>query len=276
VRPDESRDPEIGAAVRRLPVPEHDRDVIASVVREAGRRRPFRRLGARRLALLAAAALVVVASASAALVLVTRGGGHAVIARSGSSCALAVRFDGVDYLGSTMKQPLHLGRALGQATLPPCQDSNSPGPPPTESAVDVVAIAGVPPSVAIGAAGDPHTAYLAVGYFPELPSYPLHEGGAFDYTSGCRVTGTFSLTGTVRQHGSALLVEVDGRSGSLEAAPGSTIQLLVDARTRIDGFDRNGLPYVAAGDRLRSSGVTCRFQGASSSAVVARTIGPDS
>ena len=56
---------------------------------------------------------------------------------------------------------------------------------------------------------------------------------------------------------------------------GSTIQLLVDSHTQITGFDRNGLPYVTASDRVRSSGVTCQFQGASSPAIVARAISPD-
>ena len=276
--PDENRDPEIGEAVRRLLVPEHDRDVIAVVVGEAEHRRPFRalrprRLGARRLSLLVAA-VVVVASASAALALVTTRRHHGG-SGSGSSCALAIRFNGVDYLGATMKQRLRLGRALGQATVPPCPDFNNPKAPPAPGGgVDVVAIAGVAPSVAVGAAGDPHTAYVALGYFPELPSYPLHEGPGRDYTSGCRVTGTFNLTGTVSQHGSSLLIHVNQRSGSLEAEPGSTIQLLVDARTQVDGFDRNGLPYVTAGDNVRSTGVTCQFRGATSPAVVARTIAP--
>ena len=223
----------------------------------------------RRIALLAAAALVV-GSASAALALVATGRGHGG-SRSAGGCALAVRFDSVDYLGRTVKQ-LRLGRALGRGTLPPCRDSN--GPPEVGGAVDVVSIGGVPPAVAVGAAGDAHPAYLAAGYFPELPSHPLHEGGARDFTNGCRVTGTFSLVGTVRRHVSTLLVEVSERSGSLEAAPGSTIQLLVDAHTRIEGFERNGLPYVTRGDRIRSSGVTCQFRGPQSPAVVARTIAP--
>jgi hypothetical protein len=148
-------------------------------------------------------------------------------------------------------------------------------PPAAGGGVNVAAIADVPPSVAVASAGDPHTAYLAVGYFPELPSYPLHEGAARDYTNGCNLTGAFTLFGTVSQHSSALLVKVDERTGSLDVQPGSIVQLLVDSRTRITGFARNGLPYVTAADRVRSSGVTCQFQGASSPAVVARTITPD-
>jgi len=121
----------------------------------------------------------------------------------------------------------------------------------------------------------PQTAYLAVGYFPELPSYPLHEGAARDDTNGCHLTGAFRLFGTVSQHSSALLVKVNERTGSLDVQPGSIVQLLVDSRTRITGFARNGLPYVTAADRVRSSGVTCQFQGASSPAIVARAITPN-
>src|SRR5207247_1349229 len=84
--------------------------------------------GARRLSLLVAA-VVVVASASAALALVTTRRHHGG-SGSGSSCALAIRFNGVDYLGATMKQRLRLGRALGQATVPPCPAFTTPRPRP--------------------------------------------------------------------------------------------------------------------------------------------------
>jgi hypothetical protein len=71
------------------------------------------------------------------------------------------------------------------------------------------------------------------------------------------------------------VVQVDRSSESLQARPHVTLfQLLVDARTRIEGFERNGLPYVTTGDRIRSSGVTCQFQGTRSPAIVPRTITP--
>lgn len=187
-----------------------------------------------------------------------------------------VDFDGAEYLAATVKQTLPLGRRLGRAVVEPCADLvDSPPTPAAPSDGVVVAIAGIPSSVAVGAAGRPHTAYLADGYLPELPSHPLYEGSARVFTRGCRVTGRFSLVGRVRLHSSGLVVEVDRSSGSLQVRPRVTlIQLPVDARTRIEGFERNGLPYVAAGDRLRASGVTCQFPGAGSPAVVARTIAP--
>ena len=84
-----------------------------------------------------------------------------------------------------------------------------------------------------------------------------------------------ALVGRVKRHGSALLVQVDHSSGSLYVRPHVTfVQLVVDAHTRIEGFERNGLPYVTRGDRIRSSGVTCQFQGPQSPAIVARTIRP--
>jgi Family of unknown function (DUF6281) len=272
---DETHDSQIATALAQLPIPDHDRDVVATALAKARRRRRprLRPPRGRRLAVLAAA-LLAVAAASAALALVTTGRHHQG-SESPGSCALAVRFDGIDYLASTMKQPLQLGRTLGQATLPPCPDFNNPDAPPAAGgAVEVAAIAGVPPAVALGAPGDPHTAYLAPGYFPELPSYPLDTGAPRDYTDGCHITGHFSLTATVSRHASTLLVTVTQPSGSLETRPGSTIQLLVDARTHIDGFEENGLPYLTTGDRLRASGVTCQFQGTSSPAVIARAIAP--
>jgi Family of unknown function (DUF6281) len=222
------------------------------------------------------AAAVAVASGSVAVALVG-GGGHPAASAGAEGCALAVDFDGVEYLGTTVKRTLHLGRRLGRAFVEPCPDViDSPPTPAAPSDGVVVAIAGIPSSVAVGAAGRPHTAYLADGYFPALPSHPLHEGSARNFTRGCRMTGRFSLVGKVRLHSSALIVQVDRSSGSLEVRPHMTnIQLLLDARTRIRGFERNGLPYVTAGDHLRSSGVTCQFQGTQSPAIVARTATPD-
>jgi hypothetical protein len=226
-----------------------------------------KRLGARRVLPLAAVAV------ATALV---SGCGDRAGSTDAAGCALVVDFDGARYVGATVKQTLRLGRRLGRAFGEPCPDLiSNPQPPTVPSDGVVVAIAGIPPSVAVGAAGQPHTAYLADGYFPELPSHPLHEGPPRDSTHGCRVTGRFALVGKVRVHSSALVVQVYRSNGSLEVRPHVTlIQLLVDARTRIEGFARTGLPYVTAGDRLRASGVTCQFPGAGSPAVVARTIGP--
>jgi hypothetical protein len=223
--------------------------------------------------LLVAAAVLVVASVSAAVSLNGRGGESAHSASTGS-CPLNIRFGDTHYVGTAVKRTLRLGRRLGRAFVDPCPDLIArPSEPVAPGGASVMAIVGIPPSVAVGAAGQRHFAYLAFGYFPELPSHPLHEGRVRDLTRGCRATERFSLVGRVRVHGSALMVEVDRSSGSLDVRPRVTvIQLLVDKHTRIEGFDRNGLPYVTAGDRLRSRGVTCQFRGAGSPAVVARTI----
>jgi hypothetical protein len=225
--------------------------------------------------MLVAAAVVVVASVAVTIALVSRGEHHAESAGV-SSCPAPIQFGNAQYFGTTVKRTLRLGRRLGRAIVDSCPDAilSPPAPPQPDGGV-VVAIESIPPSVAVGAAGKPHMAYLAFSYFPELASHPLHEGPGRDLTRGCRVTGRFSLVGRVKRHGSALLVQVDRSSGSLEIKPHVTfIQLLVDAYTRVEGFERNGLPYVAAGDRLRSSGVTCQFQGPQSPASVARTIRP--
>jgi hypothetical protein len=226
--------------------------------------------------LLVAAAVVVAASVAAVIALTGRGGHHARATAAERSCPLAIQFGDSDYFGMAVKQTLPLGRRLGRAIVYPCSDGilSPPDPVPPGDGV-VVAIAGIRPSVAVGAVGSPHTAYVAYGYFPELPSYPLHEGGIRDRTRGCRVTGRFSLVGRVRGHSSGLLVRADRSSGSLDVRPHVTlVQLLVDGHTRIAGFRRNGLAYVTRNDRIRASGVTCQFPGAGSTAVVARTIAP--
>jgi hypothetical protein len=219
--------------------------------------------------------LVAAAVASPCVAVALTGcGGHRAEPAAEASCPLNIQFGDTEYLGTRVKRTLRLGRRLGRGIVFACPGTIlSPPPPPPPADGVVVAIAGIRPSVAVGAAGQPHLAYLAFGYFPELASHPLHEGGVRDFTRGCHVTGRFSLVGRVKQHGSALLVQVDRSSGSLQVRPHVTfVQLLVDARTRIEGFERNGLPYVTEGDRLRSSGVTCRFQGAQSPAIVVRTI----
>jgi hypothetical protein len=232
-----------------------------------------RRLGARRLALLAVVASAV-ASASVAFALVGRGSGQA--ASAGPSCPLVVTFRSTDYYATTVKETLTVGRPLGRAVVEPCGDSVlNPQPPAAPNGGEVAAVAGVPPSVAVGVAGRPHTAYLAFGYFPELPGYPLHEAKVRS-TKGCRMTGRFTLAGTARLHAPLLLVQVLRGSGSLGARPGGVtfVELQVDTRTRVEGFDRNGLPYVTADDRLRAAGVICEVRGALSPALVARTIAP--
>jgi hypothetical protein len=194
-----------------------------------------------------------------------------------ASCPLVVQFGRVQYLGTTVKQTLRLGRRLGRAFAEPCSDAIlAPSAPDAPSGGAVAAIIGIPPAVAVGVPGQPHTAYLGFGYFPELANHPLYGGRVRDFTRGCRVTGRFALVGRVKRHGSALLVQVDRSSGTLVVRPHVTlVQLLVDAHTRVEGFERNGLPYVTIGDRLRASGITCQFQGPQSPAIVARTIIPN-
>src|SRR5207248_4608865 len=127
--------------------------------RARGRRSSPARTYPRCVRLLVAAAVVVVGSVVVAVVLTGRGGHHARMAAAERSCPLAIQFGDAQYFGTTVKQTLRLGRRLGWAIVNPCPDAilSPPAPVPPGDGV-VVAIAGVRPSVALGAADSPHTA----------------------------------------------------------------------------------------------------------------------
>jgi Domain of unknown function (DUF5666) len=93
-----------------------------------------------------------------------------------------------------------------------------------------------------------------------LPEHPLHRSlhGSRDRPRirargrRCRVDG-----------------EIDSLFTRQIRAGDRTLGFAVDARTRIDGFDRDGLPYLKEGDRVRIHGYGC-----DGDAMVARRIEP--
>jgi hypothetical protein len=78
---------------------------------------------------------------------VSGGGGVA------ASCAMLVSYDGHDYLGTSVEAKVVPGDSLGKGTIPPCNDTGDAGTPIPAEQVEVTAVQGVPPTVAIMLAG---------------------------------------------------------------------------------------------------------------------------
>lgn len=69
------------------------------------------------------------------------------------ACAMLVRYDGHDYLGTALDAEPVPGDSLGNGTIPPCDDIGGAGTTVPAEQVEVTAVQGVPPSVAIMLAG---------------------------------------------------------------------------------------------------------------------------
>ena len=78
---------------------------------------------------------------------VSGGGGVA------ASCAMLVSYDGHNYLGTAVQVEAVPGDSLGNGTIPPCYDTGGAGTTVHAEQVELTAVQGVPPSVAIMLAG---------------------------------------------------------------------------------------------------------------------------
>jgi len=68
---------------------------------------------------------------------------------AGASCAMLVQYEGRDYLGTAVEVTPVPGDSLGNGTIPPCNDTGGAGTTIPAEPVEVTAVQGVPPSVAI-------------------------------------------------------------------------------------------------------------------------------
>jgi hypothetical protein len=125
--------------------------------------------------------------------------------------------------------------------------------------VELRRVRGVPAEAALYPDGDTDRMYLDDGFFIELPDHPLHDqfyGGPTrprrrERGRPCTLDGEVSNVGYLQ-------VRAGGRD----------VLVVVDVRTRIEGFDRAGLPYLEEGDAVRVRG-HCRPE-----QVLARRIEP--
>lgn len=70
-----------------------------------------------------------------------------------ASCAMLVSYDGHDYLGTSVEVDPVPGESLGTGTIPPCNDTGGAGTTIPAEQVEVTAVEGVPPTIAIMLAG---------------------------------------------------------------------------------------------------------------------------
>jgi hypothetical protein len=70
-----------------------------------------------------------------------------------ASCAMLVSYDGHNYLGTTVEGKPVAGESLGNGTIPPCNDTGGAGTTSPAEEVELTAVQGVPPTIAIMLAG---------------------------------------------------------------------------------------------------------------------------
>lgn len=209
-----------------------------------------------------------------------------LVSVASASCARLLFWDGVRYdgTGRNFAKQVRFGGQVGEALNPPCNDTGGSSEPGCEGevgeAVPVFRLAGIDPEVAVGARHYEREVYLAAGYFTELPDHPLHiaifkSPWLPNERAGWRCgPPILDLPGAVvnQTPGAGWVFQVRFEGDRVRREVGRTA-LFVDARTRIDGFDRNGLPYIEEGDRLRATVRECTASGGRYK-VVADTISP--
>lgn len=187
---------------------------------------------------------------------------------SGSSCAQTVEWRRTTYDAVPARQAsTSLTRRLGRGEVVPCLEARGcAGTPPARNAT-ILRIEGVDPEVAVGVEEDAGSVYLAEGYFVELAGHPLHRAvfgrdGTPNETAGLDCGRAFRRIGRrVPPLTSVLRVELDGQDR--EAT------FFVDAKTEIAVPERNGLPYVADGQRISITARACGARGGAAKLVAA-------
>jgi len=184
-------------------------------------------------------------------------------------CAARVTWNGTIYYGETFSSLPPATLVLGTGGRPTCADVNG-GEAGASSTVEVRRLIGVDPRVAVAVKGEPEHAYLARGYFVQLPSHPLHRSlrpwqRSRSELKGCAATRRVELAGTVRSSTGAGIGVARGRSKAF---------LFVDPFTRVRGLDRNGLPYVAPRQRVAVDATACLWPGGRLRKLVPRLVRP--
>jgi hypothetical protein len=170
-------------------------------------------------------------------------------------CQAQLLWDGVSHQSSgDLRQPLVLGERLGKGRLPGCGDD-----PGVE--VNVAAIRGVDPAVAVAVeGGDWPYAWLAPGYLPESPRHPLHDA-IYGSPEEPNAEDGFRCGRPASLRARALNTPAHDLVFLTVAAEDEAVQpflrrdgvrgiVTVDANTAFAGFERDGIPFVEAGDRF--------------------------
>jgi hypothetical protein len=184
-------------------------------------------------------------------------------------CAARVTWNGTVYYGETFASLPPATLRLGTGGRPTCGGING-GEAGASSTVEVRRLIDVDPRIAVAVKGEPEHAYLARGYFVQLPSHPLHRSLRLRQRSlselrGCAAMRRVELAGTVRTRTGAGIGVTRGRGEAF---------LFVDAFTRVRGLERYGLPYVAPGQRVAVEATACLWPGGRLRKLVPRLVRP--
>jgi len=186
-------------------------------------------------------------------------GGDGETGESGA-CAAAVVWKGETYLDEGVKAGPRLRPAeeLEGGVTPACHDTSPRDPGERDHPTRLRAIEGVPPEVAIL---HRRRLQMNVNYVIEAPEHPLHDlyFDELDVGPRGRIRGaSCTVDGEVQEVVFGFAINTDrGRR---------TVLIREDAA--IEGFDRDGLPYIERGAAVRVHG-RCRED-----RVVARRIEP--
>lgn len=185
---------------------------------------------------------------------------------AGNSCVDRVIWNGTEYSGGGMTpgRVRHDGR-LGEGEQPVCGEGGCVEPAST--GVEVLRLAGISPEVAVGVLNGGSQFYLAPGYFPQLPSHPLHRAiygpqpGRPDEKRGFSCGPRFLLKGKLASPaawGALFLVEVDASEHDVgRYDEGGGVPIFVYSGTEFTGVERNGLPFVEEDDRIAIEAREC-------------------
>lgn len=182
-------------------------------------------------------------------------------------CMAALVWQGLRYEGAQVTEPLRLGPRLADGVLPACT-------PDPEREVDVAAIRGVHPSVAVATPGPARDypgsdiVWLGPGYVASSGLHPLHDelrrAGWRPpvYTEAewdCERRR--SLRVRVRERPAALAGSVrviaDDETEAFVRGDDVDTYFVLDANTDVVGLRRHGVPFIAAGADLDVTAREC-------------------
>jgi hypothetical protein len=162
----------------------------------------------------------------------------------GGACADVLVWNDTAYFGTRMPSPRPpAGAPLEGGVHPACNDSNGE-PPSHDRPTEAYRIEGVAPEIAVYGGNIVRDPYLNPGAFTALPQHPFHD----------------NFFGSARRPVRRVRGEpctVSGRVESLSAFYVAGRNVIIDARTRITGFDDAGMPILREGDAVRIHG-SCR------------------
>ena len=197
-----------------------------------------------------------------------------VVGPASGSCAFLIEWNGVSYSEADLKRAPTFGPSLGNGTAPACNDTGSSGCSGLHGedgeSIAIYRLPGIDPHVAFGAVtpwGD-RQPFLSPGFFPELPSHPLHDvfygspKRPSERAGGWRCGNPISdLPGEVVYapgFGSVFAVRFQGDRVRRQY---DSTAVAVDAKTTVSGFDEYGLPHIEEGDTLHATVRECTASG---------------